>query len=127
MLGRGATRRVATEASSGSTWYLLRFLEEQRLQFLQLVGIGRGNVVGLRPVLGQVVEFPRHVVEGILVDRPGDVPRRADHFRAGDPAFVIDGVVAHHLEVLRLVRGRRFGVGLVEGVGEAHAFDRRFA
>ena len=45
-------------------------------------------------------------------------------FGAGDPAVVIDGVVAHHLEVLGLVRGRRVGVGLVERVGEAHALDR---
>ena len=33
-------------------------------------------------------------------------------------------MVAHHLEVLRLVRRRRIGVLLVEGVHHAHTFDR---
>ncbi len=125
MLGRGATRRVATDGIERQHLVLARLLQEQLLQFLQLSrDIGRGNVVVLRPVLAQVVELPRHVVEGILVDRPDDLPRRPDHFRAGDPAIVIDGVVAHHLEILRLVRGRRVGVGLIEGVRKAHAFDR---
>ena len=38
---------------------------------------------------------------------------------------MIDGVVAHHLEILRGVPRRRIGVGRVEGIGEAGAFDRR--
>ena len=37
---------------------------------------------------------------------------------------MVDGVVAHHLEVLRLVLRRRVGVRLVEGVGHADALDR---
>ena len=37
---------------------------------------------------------------------------------------MVDGAVAEHLEVLRRVPGRRVGVGLVPGVGQARAFDR---
>ena len=37
---------------------------------------------------------------------------------------MINRVHAHHLEILRRVRGRCVGVRLVEGVGHAHAFDR---
>src|SRR5262249_8458643 len=83
------------------------------------------QVFGLGPVLGQVVQLPGHVVEGILVDLPRDIPGWPDNLRAGDPAFVIDGVVAEHFEVLRLVPGWGLGVGLVKRVGKAHAFDGR--
>src|SRR5262249_44820063 len=62
-------------------------------------------------------------VERVLVYRPRDIPGWPDDFRTGDPALVIDGVVAHHLEVLRLVPGRGLGVGLVERVGKTRAFD----
>jgi hypothetical protein len=39
------------------------------------------------------------------------------------PAVVVDGAVAEHLEVLRVVAGRR--ISLIEAVREAHAFDGR--
>ena len=102
----------------------LRFAEEQLLQFLHLFGILSRHVVHLGEVLVQVIEFPRDVVDGVRIGRAEGLPRRADDLGARQPAFVIDGVVAHHFEVLGLVPGRRVGVGLVEGVGEAHAFDR---
>ena len=86
-------------------------------------GLG-GHIVALGPVLGQVVELPRHVVERILVNWPDNIPRRADHFRAGDPAIVIEGVVAHHFKVLRLMR-EGVGIGHIECIGKAGAFDRR--
>ena len=38
---------------------------------------------------------------------------------------MIDGVVSHHLEVLRLVPGWGLRVGRVEGVSETRAFDGR--
>jgi hypothetical protein len=104
---------------------LLGLLAEDLPQLLHLLGVLGRHVLELGPVLAQVVQFPGHVVEGVLVDQSEHVPRGTDDFRAGDPALVIDGVVAHHLEVLRLVPGRGLGVGLVEGVSEAHAFDRR--
>ena len=37
---------------------------------------------------------------------------------------MVDRAVAEHLEILRVARGRGVGVGLVEGVSHAHAFDR---
>ncbi len=43
--------------------------------------------------------------------------------RRRHPAFVIDGAVAEHLEVLGGVPGGRVGLGLVPGVHHAHAFD----
>jgi hypothetical protein len=34
-----------------------------------------------------------------MVNWPDNLPRRPDHFRTGDPAIVIEGVIAHHLEM----------------------------
>ena len=79
--------------------------EEQLLELLDLGGIGRREVGGLGPILGQVEKFPGNVAQRILIHRPGHVPGRADDLRAGDPALVIDRVISHHLEVLRFVRG----------------------
>ena len=128
MLGRGATRRVATEASNGSTWYLRASCAKSSFISFSFLGMLGRHVVGLRPVLASGRRVPTcTLLKGSWLTGPATIPRRADDLRAGDPAFVIDGVVAHHLEVLRLVRGRRVGVGLVERVGEAHAFDRASA
>jgi len=68
--------------------------------------------------------FSSSGVKGILINRPNDLPRRPDYFRTGDPAVVIEGVVAHHLEMLGVVRRRRIGIRLVESVGYAHPFHR---
>ena len=120
-------RRYETSCDGGVEWQhfvLARLLQEQLLQVFQLLRISRGNVIVLRPVLAQVVELPSHVIEGILVNWPDDLPRRPDHFRAGDPAIVIEGVVAHHLEILGVVRGWRVGVGFIPGIRHAHPFNR---
>ena len=69
MLGRGVMRRVATVASRGSDLVFLRLLPEEVLQFLQLRRVLGGDVLGLGPVLAEVVEFPR-VLGGVLADRP---------------------------------------------------------
>ena len=119
--------RYKTSCDGGVKWQhvvLVRLLQKQTLQFLQLLRISCDNVIVLRPVLAQVVELPSHVIEGILVNWPDDLPRRPDHFRAGDPAIVIKCVVAHHLEVLGVVRRWRIGVRLVESVRHAHPFNR---
>ena len=70
----------------------------QLSQFLRVVG---GQIVGLGPVVG-AVEFPDVVVER---RRRVGLPRRAvlGHRR---PALVVDAAVAHHLEVLDVVRLR---------------------
>ena len=77
-----------------------------------------GHVVGLRPVLGPVVELPHVVLEGGLgVGRqPGIVP---GHRR---PPLVVDAPIADQLEVLRGVA--LGGVGGVEGVAHAGALVR---
>src|SRR5271165_3913727 len=88
-------RRYETSCDGSVEWQhvvLVRLLQEQLLQIFQLLRISCGNVVALRPVLAQVVKFPRHFIEGILVNWPDDLPRRSDHLRTGDPAVVIDGV-----------------------------------
>jgi hypothetical protein len=64
-LGRGATNRVATEASSGRTWYLA-ICPQQLLYLLELGRIGGSNIVVLRPVICDVVEFPGIGIGGIL-------------------------------------------------------------
>ncbi|HEX3414215.1 MAG TPA: hypothetical protein VHT00_21120 [Stellaceae bacterium] len=48
----------------------------------------------------------------------------ADGNRTQHPAVVVQPLHPHHLEILVLVRRWRAGVGLVEGVGEAHVLDR---
>src|SRR5262249_1320528 len=70
-------------------------------------------------------QLPRDIVEGILIDRSHNLPGRPNHLRAGHPTLVIDGVVAHHFEVLRLVPRWHLGVACLEGVGEARSFNRR--
>ena len=73
------------------------FLVEDGLEFLELRGVLRGEVVGLAEVLVHVVEFP-HVV---LQRRQRHHQPRDRVPRAGDPAFVVDAAVAEHLEILR--------------------------
>ena len=95
--------------------------EEEPLQLVQLLGVLLGEVAGLGPVGGAVVELPDVVVEGDA-DVAGGLPRRAV---LGDrrPAAVVDAAVAEDLEVLRLVA---LGGGrVVEAVGHARALHRR--
>src|ERR1022692_1115276 len=73
----------------------------------------------MREVVQFILETSR-----ILTDRASRNPRRTHDLGAGDPAVVIDGVVAHHLKVLRVVLRGCVRVGLVEGVHEAGTFDR---
>ena len=92
---------------------LLRLGVEEVLHLLQLVRHLRGQVVVLggihRLQIADVVEFP--VVPGDHVGRRlgAQFPRQRRRGRRRDPAVVVDGAVAEHLEVLRRVpRGRRW-------------------
>ena len=53
MLGRGVMRRVATVASSGSTWYFFASFQKSVLQLLQLLRVLRRDVLRLRPVVAR--------------------------------------------------------------------------
>ena len=83
-----------------------------------------GREVGrLREVLADFVEFPL-VVEDCrqpTLRLGGRVPRSNPRRRAGDPAVVVDALVAEHLEVLR--RMLRRSVGVIERVHQARALD----
>ena len=84
--------------------------EEEPLQLAELVGLLRGQVVRLRPVVGSV-QLPDVVVVGrqrCAHDPRDAVPR---HRR---PALVVDAAVDEHLEVLRLASLGR--VGIIERV-----------
>ena len=95
-----------------------RLDQPEPLQLHQLLRVLLGQVPGLAPVLGRVVELPDVVVErGPRGHDPGRVV-----LRHGRPPLVVEGTVAHDLEVLRLVPLRRLAV--VEGVKHARAFDR---
>ena len=83
-----------------------------------------GEVLGLTEVLVQVVEFEDLVVQRIGIGGAHDLPWRAVHLCAQQPAFVIQGPLAEHLEILGLVSRRCLGVLLVEGIGQARAFER---
>ena len=80
--------------------------------------------MGLAEVLGEVVEFEHLVVERVRIGGAEGFPRRAVDLGAEQPAFMIERPLAHHFEILGLVAGRGLGVFLLEGVGEAGAFDR---
>ena len=96
-----------------------RFLQEQLLQLLELLGVLRGQVVRRAEVLVDVVEFPLVFEERMpRLAFPGGAVDRV-----GQPAVVVDAAVAEDLEVLRLVPVLRLGVG--ERVDHAHAFDGR--
>ena len=69
MLGRGVTSRVATDASSGSTWYFSASLQNRSCSSFSLSGFFAATSSRLRPVACEVVELPR-------VRRPGPVDRR---------------------------------------------------
>ena len=98
-----------------------------------LVAVVGGHVLGLGVVGGEVVQLPvvgldvgehrgvdRAAVVAALLRGLGEAGTGPGADRA--PSVVVDRPVTEHLEVLRVVTGR--GVGLVEGVGEAHALDR---
>ena len=96
----------------------LGLLQEECLQLLQLLRVLRGQVVGLTEVLVDVIELPDVVRERrILRKQPWNrvACRR-------DPAVVVDGAVAEHLEVLRLPAVCSLRV--VRGVEHRHAVHR---
>ena len=71
-----------------------------------------------------VIQLPFESVGGILDRCSQQLPRRPNRDSAQHPAVVVEALHAHHLEILGPVGRRRIGVGLVESVGHAHAFDR---
>ncbi len=96
-----------------------RFLQEELLQFLELFGVLRGQIVRRTEVLFDVVQFPFVFQQGMpRLALPGGAVNGM-----GQPAVVVDAAVAEDLEVLRLVPVFRFGV--VKRVDHAHAFDGR--
>ena len=82
-----------------------RLDQPEALQLVELLRILLGQVLGLAPVLGGVVELPDIVVEGrgLRIQRSPGRPV----LRHRGPALVVDAAVAEHLEVLRLVLLRR--------------------
>ena len=121
-LGRGCDEPRGHRSVQRHDLILGRFLPEELVQLFHFFRVLGRDVVELRPVVLDVVQFIREAGR-VLAHRPGNIPRWTHDLGAGDPAVVIDGVVAHHLEVLRVVARRRVGIGLVEGVGEADALD----
>src|SRR5262245_56295150 len=97
-LGRGATARVATVASSGRAWYLLASSQNRLPRYLPFSGYLSATL----PILGEIIQLIRESGR-ILAHRPGGDPRGPHHLGAGDPAVVIEGVVAHHLKILSVV------------------------
>src|ERR1019366_1580886 len=79
-----------------------RFFPEQFVHLFHFVRVLGGKVVGLRPVVSKVIEFVWETGR-ILTDRTSGIPRWTHDLGASDPAIVIDGVVAHHFKVLRVV------------------------
>ena len=103
----------------------LRFRDEHLLHLFYFVLIVRRDVLGLAEVLVEVIELEHLVVERVGIGGSHDFPWRAVNLGAQQPAFMIQGPLAKHLEVLRLVPGWFPGVLGVEGVGEARAFNGR--
>src|SRR5208283_2801959 len=74
-------------------------------------------------VFGDVVELPLVLVHGRKFAGSHE-PRRGGRMRSGNPAVMVNGTVANHFEILRVALRRRIGVGRIEGVTHADAFDR---
>src|SRR4029077_12215365 len=70
---------------------------------LPTIQVGSGNIVVLRPVLGEVVELPLGGVGRIFDGRAQQLPRRAERNSAQHPAVVVKPPHAEHLEILRMV------------------------
>src|SRR5262245_9181649 len=88
-LGRGATTRVATVASSGRTWYLFASSQKRFPKSLTLSGyLSVGHVVVLRPILGDIIQFVGEAGR-VLAHRRGEDPGGPHDLSAGDPAVVI--------------------------------------
>ena len=108
----------------------LGLLPPQLLELLDLVRVLRGDVVGLREVVGQVVELPADVPVRVPVGvrpelrerRRRHVPREPVGSRRRPPAVLVHAAAAEHLEVLRGVP--LGGLRVVERVEEAGAVHR---
>ena len=124
VLGRCVRKRASVELSSGNTLYFFASVSKTVLQFLELVRHLGSEVVGLRHILVEVVEFPFVTGDHVRRRLGAQFPGNGHRSRGRHPAVMINGAVAHHLEVLRGVPGGRVGVGLVPRVDHAHAFDR---
>src|SRR6476660_5221311 len=93
------------------------FNREQLTHLSQLFGHLGGEVVGLGPVLVEVIELPAVVVGCPILDA-GWQSRQPGHpwtERGGHPAVVIDAPTAHDLEVLSLLTSRCGWVGQCAG------------
>ena len=97
------------------------FGQEQRLHFLELIGLLRREVVVLGIILGDVVKLP--VVVSQRGHRGSQQPGRDWRCRGGNPAIMVNRAVADHLKILRLMIRRRIGIRLVERIHHAHAFN----
>ena len=95
-----------------------RLRNEQVLKLSKLVRLRRGQVVGLRKVFFDVVQLPGVVIKA---GGAGHLPREFPVAAPRDPAVVIDGAVAKHLEVLG--DPLALCIGMFPGVVHRHAFD----
>ena len=92
------------EAAADRKRLVLRGLDQEEvLQLRELLRHLRGEIVGLTPVLVQVVELPDVVVRRPLADAGGQSrdPWEPRAERGRHPAVVVDRAAAHDLEVLR--------------------------
>jgi hypothetical protein len=84
----------------------------------------RGDVIGLIPVLPQVIKLEHLIVQRVGIGRAEGFPGRTIDFGAQQPSMVVKRPLAHHLEVLGCVPRWRLGIFGIEGVGEARPLDR---
>ena len=106
--------------SSGSTLYLAASAQNRSCSSRSFLGSLAARSLASLKSLVDVVKLPFVVVRRrrLLPNSHGSDRRRG----AGDPAVVVDGAVAEHLEILRAVLRRRLRV--IERVDHAHALDR---
>ena len=122
--GRGLRIASSVRLSSGSTWYARASSHQRSTSAASRSGSSLGEVVGLRGVLGHVVQLPHVVVERACRGRSRPRRRAEGLERHRLPALVVDAAGAEHLEVLRVVLLGRVGGDVGEEVGEARALDR---
>ena len=116
---RSALNRSKVRSSSGSTLYLAASIRNSRCSSASFFGFSFARSRAC--VQSVFVSYSSQTSSSKAALVRADPRNAVPGYRR--PSLVVDAAVAEHLEVLRFVPVRRFGV--VEGVHHAEAFERR--
>ena len=102
----------------------LGFRDEHLLHLLHFAGKLIGDVLGLAEVRVQIVKLKHLIVERVGIGSAEGFPRCPIHLGTEQPAFLVQGPLAKHLEILGLVVRRFLGIFRIKRVGKTRTLDR---